>query len=607
MIRISVKKIFTSLLILLFFSVMLNAESPKKKVEKRIKPSILAVANAKKDIPYAKEFQSPELLKLAKEFREWRRSFYRGVPDYVRAVKEQIKGLEEFRNRLDSIDPHSWPVPDQVDYLVVLIEMNALEFDLKVIRQVSRNPDFYTMQAVQRVKRRIGGRHQRGRGITVPYDEERANAIIQALNDTTKIIKQAPKALTEAVPEMADMAIERLENVRENYAKFAQVVGQHLPDPYRSQFDTAADKAGNVLEDYRQWLVKNRQKFKAPYVIGREALDWYIRNVLAWPHNSDQLLVHAELERLRNWAFLQFERQKNRNLPRPGNITDRPARHAGSNKEYLEWKDATDVMTRIWVEKYDLFTIPDYVSGAQRNQEGGVWIEPFEMMAFPKEVPEGRFDTEFVIGPDHWFAHAYNESGHWLDPGTNHPHTNIPGHSFESTVSQRECREIRKGHRARGDSWCMYVEELQLQVDYPFIRGPIVREWMYSLAIQRAERVYVSVKLADGAMKPKEVTEHMLKTVPWMEPYVAKRHETWRLFSRPAYVLTYQVGKFEVYKLLRDMMRKLGDDFDLGEFHDQFFATGQIPVPLARWEMAGIDDDIKHLWKRESVPVKGKR
>jgi len=130
---------------------------------------------------------------------------------------------------------------------------------------------------------------------------------------------------------------------------------------------------------------------------------------------------------------------------------------------------------------------------------------------------------------------------------------------------------------------------------------------MYSLAIQRAERVYVSVKLADGAMKPKEVTEHMLKTVPWMEPYVAKRHETWRLFSRPAYVLTYQVGKFEVYKLLRDMMRKLGNDFDLGEFHDQFFATGQIPVPLARWEMAGIDDDIKHLWKRESVPVKGKR
>jgi uncharacterized protein (DUF885 family) len=141
-------------------------------------------------------------------------------------------------------------------------------------------------------------------------------------------------------------------------------------------------------------------------------------------------------------------------------------------------------------------------------------------------------------------------------------------------------------------------------VDYPFIRGPIVKEWMYSLAIQRAERVYVAVKMADGSMRPEEVTEHMLNTVPWMEPYVAKRHETWRLFSRPAYVLTYQVGKFEVYKLLREMMMKLGDQFDLGKFHDQFFATGQISLSLTRWEMAGIDDDIKHLWKKEPLPIK---
>ncbi len=553
---------------------------------------------------YPKDFQSSELLKLAQEFRQWRSSFYQNVPDYIQEVKDQLKGLEQYRQRLDAIDPFEWPVPAQVDYLTILLEMNALEFDLKVIRQVSRNPDFFTMQAVQKVKRHIGGRHQKKEGITVPYDEERAKAIIQALNNTPKIIEQAPRALTEAVPEMADMAIERLENVGNNYRKFAEVAGQHLPKPYCEQIMAAAIKAGEALEDYREWLIKNRPNFKASYAIGREALDWYIRNVLGWPHDCKQLLVHAELERNRNWAFLQFERQKHKNLPRPGKITDRPARYASSNKEYIEWKDAVDALTRIWVEKFNLFTIPDYLTGTQRNQEGGVWIEPFEMIAFPKKIPAGRFDTEFVISPDHWFSNTYNESGHWTDPGTNHPHTNIPGHIFENVVSQRECREIRKGHNTRGDSWCMYVEELQLQMDYPFIRGPVIREWMYSLAIQRAERVYVAVKLADASMKPEEVTDHMLKTVPWMEPYVAKRHETWRLFSRPAYVLTYQVGKFEVYKLLRDMMRKLGDKFDLGKFHDQFLATGQIPVTLARWEMADIDSDIKHLWNREPIPVK---
>lgn len=100
------------------------------------------------DKPLSDSWQSPELLNLAKEFRKWRRSFQEGIPDYAQIVKEQLKGLKEFRRRLDSIDSGSWPIPAKVDYLVVLIDMNRLEFDLKVIRQVSRSPDFYTSQAV---------------------------------------------------------------------------------------------------------------------------------------------------------------------------------------------------------------------------------------------------------------------------------------------------------------------------------------------------------------------------------------------------------------------------------------------------------------------------
>ena len=552
----------------------------------------------------SESWQSPELLSLAKEFRQWRRSFNQGVPNYAQAMKEQLKGLKEFRRRLDAINPRSWPVPAQIDYLTVLIEMNRMEFDLKVIRQVSRNPDFYPSQAIRGVTRFIGGRHQRKEGITVPYDEKRAKAIILALNNTPKIIEQAPKALTEAVSEMADMAIEKLENVRENYAQFAKVVGPHLPEAYRSQIGPAADKAGKALEDYSEWLVKNRSNFKAPYAIGREAFEWHVNNVLVMPYNSEQLIQQAMMERNRNWVCLLWERQKNRHLPRPGGYEDQPTRAAKTNKEYIEWKDATDVMTRIWAEKYDLFSIPDYASAPQRNMEGGIWIEPFGMMSFPDEPIKSNYDTEFLVDPDHWFSNMYWEIGHRLDPATNHPHTNIPGHVFENTVSQRECREIRKGHNTRGDSWLMQIEEAQLHLDYPFVRGPLVREWMYSLSIMRAERVYVSVKFADGSMKPEEVPEHMLKSTPWMEPYVAKKHELWRKFTSPSQVLTYQVGRFETFKLIRDMMIKLGDDFNLRELNDRILATGQIPITVARWEIAGIDDDCKHLWKKESIPVR---
>ena len=551
------------------------------------------------------EQHPPELVSLAKEFREWRRAGSEEVPDFVQRAAEQRRGLGEFRRRLKALAPSDWSVHAKVDYLLLQLEMNALEFDLEFVRQVSRNPDFYTMEAVNRVTRHIGGRYQMGPGVTVPYDAERAVGIIGALEATPAIIEQARKALTEGVPEMADMAVEKLADVRQNYAEFTRIVGPHLPEPHRSQVGPAAEKAGQALEEYQQWIRSNRDKMSAPYAIGRPAFEWYVQNVYVLPYDSEQLLMQAEMERLRNWAFLQFERQKNRQLPRYGGIDTPPARPARTNAEYSEWKDATDVLSRLWAEEHDLFTRPDYL-GSMRSEEGGIWIEPFGMIAFPTERKPRGSKTEYLVGPDHGFSQIYWEIGHRLDPGTNHAHSDYPGHTFEGAVSRRTTCDLRRGHRTRGDAWTYYMEEAQLQLDYPFVRGPRVREWMYGLAIMRAERVHVAVKMADGSMTPEEVGKHMMETVPWMEPHVAKKHEVWRKFVRPVSVLNYQVFKFEVYKLLRDRMRQLGDDFSLREFHDQLLATGRIPIALARWEMAGIDDDVKHLWENRPIPAGAK-
>jgi hypothetical protein len=553
---------------------------------------------------FSQQQHPPELVALAKEFREWRSARSSEVPHYVQRVEQQKRGLADFRKRLGAIDPKGWPVHAQVDYLVLQIEMNALDFDLNVIRQPSRNPNFYTTEAVSRVGRHIGGRYQMAPGVTVPYDADRAAAIIKGLEDTPAIVEQAPAALTEAVPEMADMAIETLDNVRENYAEFARVVRPHLPEPYRTQVGPAADKTGVALEKHREWIRANRAKMKAPFAIGRPAFEWYTQNVLVLPYTADQLLMQAEMERQRNWAFLQFERQKNRHLPGPATFKAPPSRAAKDNHEYSEWKDATDVLSRLWAEEHDLFTRPDYL-GPMRDAEGGVWIEPFGMMAFPNKPMAQGSKTEFLVEPDHWFSHIYWEIGHRLDPGTNHPHSDYPGHTFERAVSQRTTCELRRGHNSRGDGWTYYMEEAQLQLDYPFVRGPRVREWMFGLAIMRAERVHIAVKFAEGSMNPEEVSQHMMDTVPWMEPHVANKHEVWRKFVRPSDVLDYQVTKFEIYKLLRDRMRQQGDQFGLRDFHDQLLATGQIAVALARWEMAGIDDDVKHLWKRTPIPRSG--
>lgn len=248
-----------------------------------------------------------------------------------------------------------------------------------------------------------------------------------------------------------------------------------------------------------------------------------------------------------------------------------------------------------------MFTKPDYI-GPMRDREGGVWIEPFGMMAFPTDpIPAGQ-KVEFLVEPDHWFNTIYWEVGHRLDPGTNHPHSDYPGHTFERAVSGRTTCELRRDHRTRGDAWTYYMEDVQLQLDYPFVRGPRVREWMYGLLIMRAERVHVAVKFAAGEMTPQQVADHFMKTVPGMEPHVATKHEVWRKFVDPAQVMSYQVGRTQVYRLMADRQKQLGDKFSLKAFNDALLATGQIPVALARYELTGLDDEMTVFLQKDPLP-----
>ncbi len=55
------------------------------------------------------------------------------------------------------------------------------------------------------------------------------------------------------------------------------------------------------------------------------------------------------------------------------------------------------------------------------------------------------------------------------------------------------------------------------------------------------------------------------------------------------------VGKVQFMKLFRDRAAQLGDDFVLQDFVDQVLGSGAIPWSLIRWEMTGLDDEIRAL------------
>ena len=56
------------------------------------------------------------------------------------------------------------------------------------------------------------------------------------------------------------------------------------------------------------------------------------------------------------------------------------------------------------------------------------------------------------------------------------------------------------------------------------------------------------------------------------------------------------LGKVQFMKLMRDRANQLGDDFNLRDFLDEVYESGQIPWSLIRWEMTGYDDEVRQLW-----------
>ncbi|MEO0974072.1 MAG: DUF885 family protein, partial [Pseudomonadota bacterium] len=70
----------------------------------------------------------------------------------------------------------------------------------------------------------------------------------------------------------------------------------------------------------------------------------------------------------------------------------------------------------------------------------------------------------------------------------------------------------------------------------------------------------------------------------------------------PGYGLGYLIGMLQMQALLADRAQQLGDRFVLKDFHDEFLAVGRLPIALIRYEMTGLDDEIKRLLTHSPLP-----
>ncbi len=110
----------------------------------------------------------------------------------------------------------------------------------------------------------------------------------------------------------------------------------------------------------------------------------------------------------------------------------------------------------------------------------------------------------------------------------------------------------------------------------------------------RALRVEVDVRLATGEMTMVRAAEYLTSTVP-MERSSAMEEATF-FASTPGQGISYQIGKLQIQRFLRDACLQQGEAFRLRAFHDYLVRNGNVPIALLRWEYLGLRDEIDTLW-----------
>ena len=171
-------------------------------------------------------------------------------------------------------------------------------------------------------------------------------------------------------------------------------------------------------------------------------------------------------------------------------------------------------------------------------------------------------------------------------------HEGAPGHHFQISLAQ-ENEDLPAFMRFGGktsyvEGWALYAETLGYEMgfyDDPWNRyGTLQDEQL------RAMRLVVDTGLHAKGWSRERAIDFMLANSGMTETEVVAEVE--RYIAIPSQALAYKVGALKIQELRERAEVKLGDRFDIRDFHAQVLDTGALPLPVLeakidRWIAGG--------------------
>ena len=510
------------------------------------------------------------LLQLFKELRLLEHtSLPNAVPDYRKqTIYKSQQTLQQYKSRLYKIDTIGWSLDQRVDYVMLLAEMNAMDFNCRILKPWVRDPAFYAIIFSEQsdTPDHEGPTSHAAVELwkyTFPLSDEDENKLTVQLKIIPPLYEQARFNLTGNARDLWSSGIEDIKSqvtILEDLSK--KTVGKS------KELNDAITGAKNSCLSLIAWLEKELPKKNGPSGIGKENYSWHLRNVLLVQFSWEEEVTLLKRELARAFASLQLEREHNRNIPE--------LKVFSSEAEFNELTDLSVNKLMSFLKQKEILPMKEYMEPELRKHIG-------------EYIPEDKrnfFDNIKFRAPNVLYSH----STHWFEIArlTHEPHSSPLRHDALPYNIWMQ--------RSEGLATCM--EETFMHAGL-WDDNPRARELVWIMLAQRCARGLASLYVQANMINYEQARKFQVEWTPkgWTGDESLVGFEQQLYMRQPGYGTSYVTGKYFIERLMMDMGRKQLNEFKLYNFFNAFYETGIIPISLVRWQMTGLDDEIKGISK----------
>ncbi|MDQ6860737.1 MAG: DUF885 domain-containing protein [Verrucomicrobiota bacterium] len=530
------------------------------------------------------------LRKMADEYYAWRNENYPvqssdsglhtwddRLTDYSPAkIAERAQHVRDLLEKVRAMKTESWSKDDQIDWILFRSQLERVEFDDRVQKSTQKNPQVYSGECANGIFSLL----------KKDYDtrQKRAVAATARLKQMPAILRQGLTNLQAPVKLYARLAAESARSIDPLLTGSLMALDVDLAPDEHDELMKARDAALAASHSFADELEKRMPSLPDFAPMGEANYNYYLKNILVLPLSASEVEMIGRVELARYRALEALLSDPKLADPDPSRSANIPP----DQDSFLKAYESREAEMIAFLKDRKLITIPEYLGAFQIRQlpEAFKPTSPGGFMNAPGVYDKDPTGFYFIPTYDPQSKNFYIRAA-IEDPRPILGHEGIPGHFLQISIANHVPDEIRRQHydNTFAEGWALYTEEMLMRTGlYPensAAQGQILR-----LSRYRSARIGVDVNLHTGRWSFEQAVNYFMEGGGLDRE--AGEGEAAGAASEPTQKIGYITGKWQIMNLLGRYRAKTGDNFRLGQFHDDLIKNGSLPVSIVEWIL--LDD-----------------